>query len=121
VIATLVRAEERVERISSASLRPGRSLQRTGKATFIPIWRWEARRIRGTAEDRHGMEPCRNRAAWARLRSSAAAGCRVHCVRRARILGILGENGMEDLVFAAATIVFFIGAIGYVYFCERVK
>ncbi|MBP1597538.1 MAG: hypothetical protein H6Q05_2915 [Acidobacteria bacterium] len=32
-----------------------------------------------------------------------------------------GENGMGDLVFIAATIVFFIGAIGYVYFCERVK
>jgi hypothetical protein len=32
-----------------------------------------------------------------------------------------GENGMGDLIFLVATIVFFIGAIGYVYFCERVK
>ena len=32
-----------------------------------------------------------------------------------------GENGMGDLVFIAPTIVYFIGAIGYVYFCERVK
>jgi hypothetical protein len=32
-----------------------------------------------------------------------------------------GEDGVGDLVFIAATIVFFIGAIGYVYSCERVK
>ncbi len=32
-----------------------------------------------------------------------------------------GEDGMGDLVFIAATIVFFIGAVGYVSFCERVK
>jgi len=28
---------------------------------------------------------------------------------------------MRDLIFVIATMVFFIGAIGYVYFCERVK
>ncbi len=30
-------------------------------------------------------------------------------------------NGMADLILVVATIAFFIGAIGYVYFCERVK
>jgi hypothetical protein len=30
-------------------------------------------------------------------------------------------NVMGDLVFVAVTTVFFIGAIGYVYFCDRVK
>jgi hypothetical protein len=31
------------------------------------------------------------------------------------------EKGMGDLISVVAALLFFIGVIGYVYFCERVK
>jgi len=32
-----------------------------------------------------------------------------------------GRNTMQDLMWIAVTIVFFVLSIAYVYFCERVK